>query len=199
MIDWLKHIQKDYPDFWKQYLLKMDKKPQRFVVLRPDQTGTNPESDVIISLSAVGIDANNHLCIGDTFEVTLLQYKFTHDEGLSHDLVIQTPFEKRTEDQGIQAFIDYIGNSMLVGYHINATLELINKALERMKLGRLRNEAIDLEIVHQKLTQQRDKSFTMKQLLDAYSIKLAHDSFISDEVYALALMFLKVRKKIGIL
>jgi DNA polymerase-3 subunit epsilon len=34
MLDWLKQINKESPDFWKAYLAKFGKKSNRYVVLR---------------------------------------------------------------------------------------------------------------------------------------------------------------------
>jgi len=199
MIDWINPFHKEYPEFWRHYLGLFEHKPQRFVVIQADMTGTQPDQDVIISLSAVGIDAQNRLCVGDTFEMSIMQYRFTHDQGLSHEWIIQAPFDKRTEDQAIQAFIAFLGNAVLVGHRLHPFIGLCNKALERLKLGRLRNEAIDLEIVHQKLTGQRDKAFSKTQIWDHYRIPVSDQANLSDEAYALAMVFLKVRKKIGIL
>ena len=33
MLDWLKNINKEYPEFWKNYISKFDEKSSRFVVL----------------------------------------------------------------------------------------------------------------------------------------------------------------------
>jgi 3-methyladenine DNA glycosylase AlkC len=33
MLDWLKNINKEHPEFWKNYVSKFDKKSTRFVVL----------------------------------------------------------------------------------------------------------------------------------------------------------------------
>ena len=33
MLDWLKIIHKEYPEFWKLYLSKFEKKSNRYVVL----------------------------------------------------------------------------------------------------------------------------------------------------------------------
>jgi hypothetical protein len=33
MLDWLKNINKEHPEFWKNYVSKFDKKTTRFVVL----------------------------------------------------------------------------------------------------------------------------------------------------------------------
>jgi DNA polymerase-3 subunit epsilon len=81
MLDWLKNINKEHPEFWKNYVSKFDKKSTRFVVLSTE-TGMNVEKDVILSIGSFAID--NSIVIGDSFEAVLLQYKFLHDNGLSN-------------------------------------------------------------------------------------------------------------------
>ena len=53
MLDWLININKDFPEFWKTYLSKFEKKSKRFVVLSTETTGLNPEKDVILSLKEI--------------------------------------------------------------------------------------------------------------------------------------------------
>jgi DNA polymerase-3 subunit epsilon len=78
MLDWLKNINKEHPEFWKNYVSKFDKKSTRFVVLSTE-TGMNVEKDDFIHWF-FAID--NSIVIGDSFEAVLLQYKFLHDNGL---------------------------------------------------------------------------------------------------------------------
>jgi protocatechuate 3,4-dioxygenase beta subunit len=48
MLDWLKNINKEHPDFWKNYLSKFETKPNRFVVISTETSGLNPAKDVIL-------------------------------------------------------------------------------------------------------------------------------------------------------
>ena len=88
MLDWLKNINKDYPEFWKEYLSKFEKKSNRFVVLSTETTGLDTNKDVILSIGAIAIE-NNTILIGDTFEVVLLQYVYNHDHGISNEFIIE--------------------------------------------------------------------------------------------------------------
>jgi DNA polymerase-3 subunit epsilon len=80
MLDWLKNINKEHPEFWKNYVSKFDKKSTRFVVLSGN-FWNECRKDVILSIGFAVID--NSIVIGDSFEAVLLQYKFLHDNGLS--------------------------------------------------------------------------------------------------------------------
>jgi DNA polymerase-3 subunit epsilon len=54
MLDWLKQINKESPDFWKAYLAKFGKKSNRYVVLSTENR-MNLSSDVILSIGAFAI------------------------------------------------------------------------------------------------------------------------------------------------
>ena len=117
MIDWIKNINKDYPEFWKNYLTKFENHPQRYVALTIDYSGANPQKDVIMAFGAVGIE-NNKINIGDFFEVVLLQYIYLHENGLSNEAIIESKQTKLGEREAIQAFIEFLGNAVLVGHKI---------------------------------------------------------------------------------
>ena len=50
MLDWIKNINKEYPEFWKNYLSKFDKKASRYVVLSTETTGLNPTIVLLLAI-----------------------------------------------------------------------------------------------------------------------------------------------------
>ena len=138
MLDWIKNINKEYPDFWKSYLAKFESKSNRYVILSTETTGLNPKKDVILSFGAVAV-VNDIIRIGDNFEVVILQYKYLHDNGLSNEFLIESKLSKLAEPQAIQALVDYLGNAVLVGHRIYFDIEMINNVLEKMECGKLKN------------------------------------------------------------
>ena len=78
MIDWLININKDYPDFWKNYLSKFESKSSNIIVFSTETSGMNPSKDVILSIGSFAIE-NNSIAVGKNFEAVLLQYKYFHD------------------------------------------------------------------------------------------------------------------------
>ena len=196
MFDWIKNINKEYPEFWKNYLSKFERKSNRFVILSTETSGLNPDKDVILSFGAVGV-VNNNILVSDTFEVVLLQYKFLHDNGLSNEFIIESKQPKLGEREALQALIEYIGNGMLVGHRINFDVEMINAALEKMDAGRLKNEALDIEIMHRKLA-DTDKSFSIDELNKIYKITPSDRHSSAEDAYTIALLFLKLKSKLGL-
>lgn len=196
MLDWLKNINKEYPEFWKTYLSKFEKKPNRYVVLCTQTSGHNPIKDVVFSFGGIAV-LDNQLIIGDSFEVVLLQYIYLHDNGLSNEFLVESKLPKMTEAQGIEEFINYIGNSILVGYRIHYDVELINHALEKLHCGRLKNEALDIEIMFRKW-KDADGQFALNEMCTAFKVPKVEKSTASEEAYSMALIFLKLKTRLGI-
>lgn len=197
MLDWIKKINKEYPDFFKAYLSKFEKKSNRFVVLCNETSGLNPHKDVILSMGAFGI-VDNSILIGDNFEVVLLQYKFLHENKLSNEFIIESKLKKLGEIEAIKEFIEYIGNAVLVGHHINFDVEMINVALEKLDCGRLKNEALDIDIMYRKLNDITNKQFSLDELCDIYKIPKSDRNSASEDAYKIALLFLKLKSRLGI-
>jgi DNA polymerase-3 subunit epsilon len=196
MLDWIKNINKEHPDFWKLYLSKFETKSNRYVVISTETTGLSPKKDVVLSFGAIGV-INDIIRIGDNFEVVILQYKYFHDNGLSNEFLIESKLSKLSEPQAIQSFVDFIGNAVLVGHRIHFDIEMINDVLEKMECGKLKNEALDVEIMHQKLMDSTNKSFSLVDLIKHYKIPENEKNSASDDAYSIALLFLKLKSKLG--
>ena len=196
MLDWIKNINKDHPEFWKLYLAKFESKSNRFVILSTETTGLNSKKDVILSFGAIGV-VEDIIRIGDNFEVAILQYKYLHDNGLSNEFLIESKLSKLAEPQAIQALVEYIGNAILVGHRIHFDIEMINDVLEKMECGKLKNEALDVEIMHQKLMDITNKSFSLEDLVKQYKIPLSERNSASDDAYSIALLFVKLKARLG--
>jgi DNA polymerase-3 subunit epsilon len=195
MFDWLKNINKDYPEFWKTYLSKFEQKSNRFVVLSTETSGLSLSKDVILSIGAFSI-INDSIIISDSFETIIAQYKFFHDNGISNEFTVETKMKKMVEPDGINALVDFIGNSVLVGHHIDFDVEMINVALEKLGCGRLKNEALDIDVMHRKLNDINNKQFSLEELCDIYKIPKSDRNSSSEDAYKIALLFLKLKSRL---
>ncbi len=194
MFDWLKNINKESPEFWKKYLSKFGTKSKRYVMLSTESTGLDPHFDVITSISCVAVE-NEAVVISDNLEVTLLQYKFLHDNGLSNEFILESTLPKLSEAEGIEAFVDYIGNSILVGHRIHLEIDIINETLEKMHCGRLKNEAFDIEIMYKKW-QENDKPVSLDELCVNFKIEKIETNTPSEHAFKIGLLFLKLKARL---
>lgn len=197
MLDWIKNINKPYPEFWKTYLSKFEKKSERYVAVSLETSGLNPDKDVIMSFGAMAVVGSN-IFIGDHFEVVIPQYKYLHDNGISNDFLLENSQPKMAEPVALESFVNYIENAVLVGHRIHFDVEMINKALEKLDCGRLKNEAIDIEVMYKKLHDINDKNFSLDELSNLYKMPKADRLSTSDDAYTIALLFLKLKSRLGL-
>ena len=141
---------------------------------------------------------NNSIHIADSFETIFAQYKFFHDNGISNEFTVETKMKKLGEAEAIQAFVEYIGNAVLVGHHIDFDVEMINAALERLGCGRLKNEALDIDVMYRKLTDINNKQFSLEELCNIYKIPKSDRNSSSEDAYKIALLFLKLKSRLGL-
>ena len=196
MLDWLKN--KKYPEFWITYLQNNEDKSTRYITLSIKTTGLNTQKDVILTIGCVAVE-NNEVVIKDAFEVILLQYIYNHDHGFSNEFIIESKMPKSTEAEGIQRLIEYISNAVIIGHRVDLDLEMINKALERLECGRLKNEALDLEIMFKKWKELSDeKKFSVSEIAQALKLPENNQDSSIEEAYIMSLCFLKLKKYLRI-
>ncbi len=196
MLDWLKN--KKYPEFWKSYLQKQEEKSGRCVTLSVQTTGLNPQKDVILTVGSVGI-ANGEIVIKDSFEIILLQYIYNHDNGFSNEFIIESKMPKSSEAEGLQKLVEFLGNAVIIGHRIDFDLQMINAALEKLECGKLRNEALDLEIMFKKWKESSDdKKFSIAEIAQALKLPEVDNDSSIEEAYTMGLCFLKLKKYLRI-
>jgi DNA polymerase-3 subunit epsilon len=66
-----------------------------------------------------------------------------------------------------------------------------------LQCGRLKNEALDIEIMHRKLMDINDKMFSLDELSKLYKISQSERVTASDDAYSIALLFLKLKSRLG--
>jgi DNA polymerase-3 subunit epsilon len=197
MLDWIKNINKDFPEFWIAYNAKFAVKTNRYIVLSTETTGLSPNKDVILSLAAFAV-VEDRIFIGDSFESTVLQHKYFHDNGIFNENAVDSKINKLSEADAIQGFIEYLGNAVLVGHHVNFDVEIINAALEKIGCGKLKNEALDIGVMYEKFTDTADKNFSLDELAAAFKIPKTGRNTSSEDAYRIALLFLKLKSRLGI-
>lgn len=196
MLDWLK-INKEYPEFWKNYLHKFENKSKRFVVFSTETSGLDIHKDVILSVGAIGIE-DEKIIVKDSFDITILQDNFNPEIAIKHG-ILNTSEEKISEAEAISLFVNYLGNATLIGHRINFDIEMINQVLEKVQAGKLKNEALDIEIMYQKWQQlPEEKQFSMDELATTFKISKSDRHTASGDAYITALIFLKLKQRLKI-
>jgi DNA polymerase-3 subunit epsilon len=199
MISWFKY--NNYPFFWKQYSKKLkQKQPKsientRFVVLDTETTGLDIINDRILSIGAICI-VNNNIDVADSFEIYLKQAAFKAETVEIHGILKEGKLKKLSEAEALENFIDFIGNAVLVAHHAAFDIEMINTALKRMELPKLKNKTIDTGILYKKLEGKKDNHFNLDVLCKEFHIPKHDRHTAAGDAFITALLFLKIISKL---
>lgn len=197
MFDIFKPFKKEYPKFWNDYLGKFSVQSNRYVVLNIETSGNRLGKDVILYISTFAIE-NDTILIGDSFDTILMQYIYNHDNGISNDYIIQSQKLKLKETDAIEKLVEIIGNSVLVGFHVNFAIDMINIVLDKMHCGKLKNEALDVGIMYQKWKEDLEHRFSLEEMCNTFKIPQHDEDSCTEDAYKVALLFLKLKPKLGI-
>lgn len=195
MISWFKY--KNYPLFWKQYSIKFkQKQPKsientRFVVFDTETTGLDILNDRVLSIGAIGI-FNNIIDVADSFEIYVKQDAFKAETVEIHGILKEGKLTKLSETEAMAHFIAYIGNSVLVAHHTAFDIEMINAALKRLDLPKLKNKTIDTGILYKKLEGKKDSHFNLDVLCKEFNIPKHDRHTAAGDAFITALLFLKI-------
>ena len=197
MLDWIKNIGGNYPDFYKNYVSKFDKKSNRFVVLSIETSGLNKDTDQILSIGAIAV-LDNKIVVDDSFEISFIEnVKINHEN--SNEVEYEKKLSESVIPNAIQLFLEYIENAILVGHRIAFDVDILNEYLDQLKCGRLKNEALDVEVMYKKLEDITDKQFSLDDLLKNFKVKKSERYSTSEDAFSIALLFLKLKSRLGIL
>lgn len=106
----------------------------RIVVVDVETTGLNLITDTLISIGAVAV-VNGRIALGDSFSVVLQQQESSDKENiLVHGISSAAQRDGEDPAEALLAFLDYIGSSRLVAFHVAFDETMIRRAM-RQYLG----------------------------------------------------------------
>ena len=193
---WFK--QKSYPSFWEDYSScfranqEQDLNTLRFVVFDTETTGLNPKTDRILSIGCVAIK-DLKIKIADQLEVYLEQDNFNTETVKIHGLLRGGRLAKTSEKEAILKFLNYTKDAVLIAHHAAFDIAMINTALHRMGLPKLKNKVLDTGHLFQKTKLDTSKlHFGLDELSKRFNIPLHDRHTASGDAYITALLFLKI-------
>lgn len=193
MLQWLNN---KYPEFWKNYTASFKEKTTKFVVLSIESTGLNTSKDVILGISAINI-INDSVIVKDALEIYIAHTK-SEIEFDKNEFILVSKFEKKSEAQAIEELINFIGNAVIIGHRVHQDIELLNASLSKLNCGTLKNEALDIEIMFNKVNDTIDKKYALKEMNSFFSIPLNDRNSVADDTFSIAVLFLKLKTILNI-
>ena len=110
-----------------------------------------------------------------------------------HGLLKEGHFSKVEEKEALIQFLDYIKNAVLVAHHATFDIAMINNALSRQNLPKLKNKVLDTGQLFQKIELDNSKlHFSLDELANRYTVPLHDRHTASGDAYITALLFLKI-------
>ncbi|WP_353079168.1 3'-5' exonuclease [Flavobacterium sp.] len=191
-----KLFHKEYPEFWKKYTESFKNPATKYVVISMETSGLDTEKDVIMSIAATSI-VENRIILKDSFEI-YIKHTTPLDISLDNEFITVSKVEKVSEEVAIETLIEYLGNSIFIGHRIDFDIEMLNQMLSRLKLGKLKNEAYDIEAMFNKLSETNDKKYAMEEMSKFLNISISERNSVADDAYSIAILFLKLKSKLGI-
>lgn len=200
-LNWFKKITKEYPKFWDKYLSNFENESsnaKRYVIFDCETTGLDHRNDVILSIGAVTV-IENAIYVNDSLELYLKQDIYKSETAAIHGLLKEGKEEKIVEAEAIIRFLDFIKDATLVGHHVSFDIEMINQALKRLDVGKLKNDSMDTDAMYQKVKgYQEDQHSSLDELCKALKITKSDRHTASGDAYITALVFLKLKTRLKI-
>lgn len=197
MINWFQ--KKKYPEFWNEYThhfktkLGNDVSALRFVVFDTETTGLAIKNDRIVSIGCISVIGNT-IDVATSFEVYVSQEKFNAKTVEIHGILKEGNISKIEEEESIKQFLKYIENAVLVAHHAAFDVAMINEALKRLKLPKLKNKIIDTGVIFKKTSfkKEMNKHYSLDELCAVFNVKKHDRHTASGDAYITSLLFLKI-------
>lgn len=195
-----KKISKENPKFWEHYVAHFDdsKSGKKYIAFDCETTGLDTKNDRILSIGAIAI-SDNKIEVANVLNIYVQQDVFKAESVPIHGILKEGNIEKIVEAEAVIQFLDFIKNATLIGHNVAFDIEMINKALDRLDLGKLKNNYMDTDIMNQKLRHfPEDEHSSLDELCDYYKIKKSDRHTAAGDAYITALLFLKLKKKLAL-
>lgn len=195
-MNWFKQHH-DYPEFYETYKASFKQKHNnlnttRFVVFDTETTGLNIKTDRILSIGTIAVKGFQ-IDVSDHLECYLNQSVFNTKTVEIHGLLKQGSIVKIEETEAVKAFLNHIENAILVAHHAAFDIAMINQALKRMNLPKLKNKVIDTGQLYKKTKYAKEeKSHSLDELCNMFKITMHDRHTASGDAYLTSLLFLKL-------
>ncbi|MCK0190789.1 3'-5' exonuclease [Arenibacter sp. F20364] len=206
MIDFFKKKVPDYPDYWLEYENSFKKKPiedlslVRFVVLDTETTGFDYLNDRILCIGALSL-VDKNIALNQSLELFLKQEHYNAETAKIHGILKNGGASCISESAAMEELLGFLNNAIIVAHHAIFDITMINRALERNGLPRLKNKVLDTSHLYKKtlLTSnvfKKKEHYSLDELAEKYDISKKDRHTALGDAYITAIAFLKIRNRL---
>lgn len=196
----------ELPDFWWEYEayfkepLPDDIGENTFVVLDTETTGFSLTRDRMLCIGALKLK-DNSIVVKDSFEVYVEQEHYDSESAEIHGILKKSKKDSVTELEALKQFLVYVKNHVLVGHHVIFDINMINAALKRNGLPKLKNKTLDTESLYIRTllistVVQKKERYSLDDLAKKYSISRKDRHTALGDAFITAIAFLRSVEKL---
>lgn len=203
MLKWFKKkYDSDLPDFWMAYVSTFESKSNnlRYVVLDTETTGFDYKLDRILSIGAISIE-DNSIAVDNTLEIFVEQEVFNPNTVAIHGILQEDNHQKIEELEALKLFLNYASNAIIVAHHAIFDITMINNALNRHGLPKLKNKVLDTGFLFKKSRLRSNiinhqENYSLDAVADALSVTIQDRHTAIGDAYITGIIFLKLKTKL---
>ncbi len=168
----------------------------RYVVFDTETTGFDLSRDNVISIGAVALN-HGRIDIQDSFEILIRCDRVGDRDAVSvHGLLRRDLADGCNDREALDAFLDYIGDSILVAQHAGFDIAMMNAIMRRSYRLTLLNDVLDTASLAKRLEKgpyynlaHKGGEYRLDTLLQRYHIRLhdrhtaAGDAFLTAQLF----------------
>lgn len=196
---------KTYPDFWNEYVDSFQNglpnlvQDNKFVILDTETTGFDVKADRILSIGSLVLQQQK-IDPKQAFEIFVEQERYTTETVKIHGILKKGTKDRITELEALKIILETLKNSVLVAHHAGYDIAMINNALKRNSLPKLKNKSVDTSRLYFKTLSKQKKEeleshVTLDDLAKIYSISKKDRHTALGDAYITAIAFLHILEK----
>jgi DNA polymerase III subunit epsilon len=188
----------------RQVDLQQPANQMRWVVADVETSGLNVASDRLLAIGAVAV-VNGAVDVADSFEAVVQQSIISsNDNILIHRISGETQRSGVAPVEALLRFMDYLGESPLIGYHAKFDEIMIDRAYKQWLGASLRRQWLDLAHLAPALiaagqlstqaTLQGHRARALDWWLEYFQVKINHRHHAAADALATAQLFVALLK-----
>lgn len=196
----------ELPAFWLDYeacfreKLPVGVNENTFIVLDTETTGFNLAKDRMLCIGALKL-LNGQIAVKDSLEVYIHQEHYDANSAEIHGILKKGKKERVSELNALKQFLGYVKNHVLVGHHVMFDVTMINAALKRNGLPKLKNETLDTGLLYKRtlltspLLHKKEK-YSLDELAEKFGISRKDRHTALGDALITAIAFVRIVEKL---